>query len=311
MNYLPKSASLIGLLTLAAPAMAQDGADAGSAIRPAIGTEVFVSSDSDDTSVLRVAGDFDLRNDPDGSRLGVRVEKAWYDPLGRGTVERERVFLQMADRGGNVEWSARVGTDGDTIIGAASINDTSKFRKEAFIERDIVETPRGLDEGIYTTFIGAAVDLPADENNIFTVLGGVQEFTGDNVRLHLRGNYVHVVDSDLGISAQLRTRYFHSTVPGEFDYFSPEDYGQILPVVQVRRFVDGWQLLAAGGIGAQRSTGTDWQQSNFAQLRVVSPPDSNLTISGEAIYSQTPGNNAVVGSGYDYVQALVSLTLRL
>ncbi len=311
MTYPLKTATLIGLLTLAAPAAAQDNPEAQSAVGPAIGTEVFVSSDSDDTTVLRVAGDFDLRHAPDGSRLGIRVEKAWYDPLGRGTVERERVFLQVADRGDNLEWSARIGTDGDTIIGAASINDNAPFRKEAFVERDIVETPRGLEEGIYSTFLGAAIDLPADENNIFTVLGGVQEFTGDNVRLHLRANYVHVVDSDLGISAQLRTRYFHSTVPGEFDYFSPEDYAQILPVLQVRRFVDGWQFLAAGGIGAQRSTGTDWQQANFAQLRFVSPPQGDWTVSGEAIYSQTPGNNAVVGSGYDYFQALVSVNLRL
>lgn len=300
-------AGLLVLAMLAAPAMAQDSSEAA----PALGTEVFVSSDSDDTEVLRVAGDFDLRNAPEGSRLGVRVEKAWYDPLGQGRIARERVFLQAADGGGEIEWFARIGTDGDTVIGSASINDTKAFRKEAFIERDIVETPIGLERGLYSTFAGAAIDLPANEKNVFTLLAGVQEFTGENVRLHLRGNFVHVLDSETGLSAQLRARYFHSTVPGEFDYFSPEDYGQILPVIQVRRFINGWQLLAAGGIGAQRSTGTEWQQANHAQLRFVSPAQSDWSVSGEAIYSQTPGNGAVVGSSYDYFQMRLSIAYRL
>ena len=302
-----KHVSLLALAMAAAPVMAQEeDTSAG----PAVGTEVFVSTDSDDTTVLRVAGDFDLRNAPDGSRLGIRVEKAWYDPQGQGSISRERVFLQAADGKGDVEWSARVGTDGDTIIGSASINDTGDFRKEAFIERDIIETPQGLELGLYSTYVGAAIDLPADENNIFTVLAGVQEFTGENVRFHLRGNFVHVLDEELGLSAQLRTRYFHSTVPGEYDYFSPEDYGQILPVIQIRRFVNDWQLLAAGGIGAQRSTGTEWQQANFGQLRVISPSENDWYLSGEAIYSQTPGNSTITGSGYDYFQARFSLTRR-
>ena len=296
----------LAVSALAFPAHAQDDDAAG----PALGTEVFISSDSDETTVWRLATDLDLRNAPDGSRLGVRYERAWYDPLGQGTQGRDRFFLQAADGSGNVEWSARVGTDGDTIIGSASVNDNARFRKEAFIERDIVETPLGLERGIYSTFVGAAIDLPADENNIFTVLGGVQEFTGENMRFHLRGNYVHVVDKEVGLSAQLRTRYFHSTEPGEFDYFSPEDYVEILPVLQLRRFTGGWQLLAAGGIGAQKSTGTRWRQANFAQVRFVSPRRGPWSISGEAIYTQTPGNSAVVGSDYDYFQARFSLLRR-
>lgn len=302
--------SILTLAVLAAPAMAQEADTEADLSGPAIGTEVFVSTDSDDTTVWRVAGDFDLRNAPDGSRLGVRVEKAWYDPRGLGVVERERVFLQAADRSGDVNWSARVGTDGDTIIGAASINDNADFRKEAFIERDIVETPLGLEQGLYSTFLGAAIDLPADENNIFTVLAGVQEFTGENLRLHLRGNYVHVLDSDAGLSAQLRTRYFHNSVPREFDYFSPEEYVQVLPALQLRRFVNDWQFLAVGGIGVQRFTGSDWKQANYAEARIVSPTDHDWFGSAEAIYSQTPGTSTVTESGYDYFQARVTLTRR-
>ena len=299
-------AALPAAAALAAPLAAQEDAQNS----PAIGTEVFFSSDSDETTVWRLATDVDLRNSPNGSRLGVRYERAWYDPQGLGTQTRDRVFVHAADRGGETEWFARVGTDGDTIIGSASINDNARFRKEAFVERDIVVTPMGLDQGIYSTFAGAAIDLPVDDRNVFTVLGGVQEFTGDNVRLHARANYVHVVDSDAGLSAQLRTRYFHSTVPGEFDYFSPENYTQVLPVLQLRRFVEGWQLLAAGGVGIQKSTGTGWDQANYAEARFTSPERGKWSVSGQALYSQTPGNSAAAGSGYDYFQANFSLLRR-
>jgi hypothetical protein len=137
----------------------------------------------------------------------------------------------------------------------------SRFRKELFVEREIVETPLGISRGIYYTFAGAAIDLPADDRNIFTAFAGIQDFTGDNVRFHVRGSYVHVVKPEWGLSAQLRGRYFRSTAPGEFDYFSPRWYAEVLPVLQMRRFVSGWQLLGAAGYGAQRDSASKWRSS--------------------------------------------------
>lgn len=306
LNRVMSGLLLVTLSTIPSETMAEDNAASS-----AVGGEVFVSTDSDDTTVVRTALDFDLRNTADGDRLGIRLEKAWYDPLDLGAEERERVFLHAGKRNSDGwDWFARVGTDGDTVIGSASINDNSRFRKEAFIERDIVETPLGLERGIYSTFVGAAIDIPADERNNFTVVGGVQEFTGENVRLHLRGNYVHVVKPEWGLSAQVRGRFFHSTEPGEFDYYSPEYYAQVLPVIQMRRFVEGWQLLAAGGIGLQRDSETNWRQANFAQLRIVSPPQNGWSVFGEAIFSQTPANSTTVGEGYGYFQSQLSILRR-
>ena len=278
---------------------------------PALGGEVFASTDSDDTDILRTAIDFDLRNAGDDDRIGIRVEKAWYDPSGTGTRSRERVFGRYAGGSGNWNWSILAGTDGHTVIGSASIHDESPFRKELFIERDVVETPRGLDENIYSTFVGAAIDLPVDDRNIVTVLGGIQDFTGENLRLHARANYVHVVKPEWGLSLQLRGRYFRDSDPREFDYYSPRWYAQVLPVVQLRRFVGGWELLGAGGIGAQREAATDWRRSNFAQFRFQSPDtDRNWSTFGEVIYTDTPSNNGSVGTGYSYVQGRLGVMRR-
>lgn len=290
--------TLLALTTLATPVAAQELDSSAAA-----GAEVFYSSDSDDTEVVRAAIDLDISNRGEDRRYGIRLEKAWYDPSATGTRERERVFLRAADVSGDWNWSALVGTDGDTVIGSASVHDSSPWRKEAFVERDIVATPRGLEEGIYSTFAGAALDIPADDSNIFTVLGGVQEFTGDNVRLHARANFVHVVDKEFGLSAQLRTRYFHSSDPNEFDYYSPRYYVQALPVIQMRRFVERWELVGVVGVGAQRDANSDWKRSDFLNLRVRSPKnDENWQLHADLTYTNQPGDSAISGSDYSYFQ---------
>ncbi|HEX8263665.1 MAG TPA: hypothetical protein VF547_12410, partial [Allosphingosinicella sp.] len=203
-----------------APAEPAKVAQAEPRLPPAVVGDVFYSSDSDRSEVTRAAIELGLGDARDERSIGVRVERARYNPTGRGWESRDRVFLRGAAKLGHWQLRGRVGTDGDGVIGAVSLNDDSRFRKEFFVERDIVETRQGLDRGLYSTFAGAAVDLPVDDRNVFTALAGVQAFTGDNVRLHLRGSYIHVVEPKIGLSAQLRGRYFRSSRPGEFDYYS-------------------------------------------------------------------------------------------
>jgi hypothetical protein len=278
---------------------------------PAVVSDFFMSSDSDGTQVARAALELGV-GDPDDTRsLGIRYERAGYDVAGRrGWETRDRVFLRGAEKIGGWQLRARVGTDGDSLIGSASIADDSRFRKEVFVERDIVETRLGLERGLYSTFAGAAVDLPADDRNVFTALAGVQTFTGDNVRLHLRGSYIHVLQPKLGLSAQLRGRYFRNSDPREFDYYSPRWYAEVLPVVQMRRFVRGWELVGAGGLGLQRDSGTDWRGSRYLHARLKSPRISDWSLNGALTYTNTPSASGSPGSGYSYVQATLGLSKR-
>jgi hypothetical protein len=310
MGYQVKRALLAATLALGAavPAGAQDTptdavVDAGP--NHAVGADFFASTDADNTDVYRAGLNLDLHYRDQRDYLGLRVEKAWYRPLGLATVDKDRVFLRYADSTEKWGWNAQVGTDGDTIIGSAAIHDNAKFRKEFFIERDIVETPRGVNEGIYYTFVGAAIDLPVNDRNNFTVVAGAQEFTGKNVRLHARANYVHVLKPELGLSAQLRTRYFHSTEPREYDYYSPRWYAQILPVLQMRRYSGGWRYMVAGGVGAQRDAVSDWSASYYAAAEVTSPEvGRDWFLKASILYNNIPQNSGA----YDYGQATISLT---
>ncbi len=289
------------------PAPSRDRASS----RHAVGGEFFYSSDSDGTEVARAAADYDVRAASADRYLGVRVERAWYNPNARGWEKRDRIYLRAADRFGDWQLRARVGTDGHTVVGSVSLNDGARLRKEFFAERDIVETPQGLDRGIYSTFAGATVDVPIDERNVFTALAGLQAFTGDNVRLHLRGSFVHVLRPQWGLSAQLRGRYFHSSDPAEFDYYSPRWYGEVLPVVQMRRFVSGWELVGAAGLGLQRDSSSNWRSSRYAHANFrnqVSSSDWWLT--GDFTYTNTPSVSGTSNSGYSYVQFNAGMSRR-
>lgn len=278
---------------------------------PAAGIEMFASTDSDKTDVLKILGRALWKFDGQDNFQGIDIERAWYRPQGQYTREQTRVYLEAADGlSSNWRWRARVGTNGHTIIGSASLR-SSDWSKEFFLEREVVETPKGVDQGIYYTLGGASMDFAASENDRFNAMAGLQQFTGRNLRVHLRANYVHVTGARSGLSVQLRARYFHSTVPAEFDYYSPRDFFQIIPVVQLRRFDrSGWMYLIALGYGAQKATGSGWQGAKLADLRIESPVHSRKM---QAFVQLQYSNNSLNqgGGNYHYVSARAGLTARL
>lgn len=277
-------------------------------LKPAAGIEVFASTDAEHTDVVKVMGrallDFSGRD----QFVGVAFEKAWFTPLGQATKEEERVYLDAADKiSDKWLWQARVGTDGHTVLGSASLR-SADWKQSFFVEREIIETPQGLQKGIYYTFLGANFDLPLDDRNVVTTMVGIQKFSGKNERLHLRGSYIHVIQPEWGLSGQLRVRYFHSTTPNEFDYFSPRDYVQVLPVLQLRKFDKaGWMYQLSGGYGLQHATGTKWQGARFASFKVESPVKARaLNAFAEVQYT----NNSISGGlNYDYVMGRLGLTI--
>jgi hypothetical protein len=97
----------------------------------------------------------------------------------------------------------------------------------------------------------------------------------------------------------------HSTHPREFDYFSPRWYAEVLPVLQMRRFVSGWQLLGALGYGAQRDSESKWRSSSYANARFTSPSfQKDWALTGNVTYTSTP---VATGNTYGYFQVNMGL----
>lgn len=297
-------AALAGLGAFASAAQAETAPDPSG---PAVGVELFASTDSDDTDVVKLLGRASFLDKGPDHYAGIAVERAWFKPVGEQVRKDERIYADLAGGlGKGWLWKARLGTDGRSALGSVNIR-AKDWSKEVFLEREIVETPRGVDKGIYYTFVGGSHDFAVSSIDTLTATAALQSFTGENRRFHLRGSFVHVLKPRLGLSLQLRARYFHSTEPGEFDYYSPRNFVQLLPVVQMRRFTgSGWMLLGAAGFGAQKATSSGWTTARLAELRVESPRgERGFRAFGQIQYS----NNSLSGSGdYHYVMTRVGLT---
>ena len=272
----------------------------------ALGADVTYSTDADSTDVVRLGTNLDPVYQGPNHYLGIRLERIAYRPSGQHRTIDARAYIRAANKIGNWTYHATVGTNGDTILGSGSINDESRFRKELFVERDKVETPLGVTRPIYYTFGGAAIDLPLAPHTQLTLLGGLQDFTGHNVREHLRANFIQMLKENWGLTGQVRARYFRNSDPGEYDYYSPRDYVEILPLVQMRRFRGGWQYLAAAGWGGQHASGSNWRQSRYLDFKLSSPASRRgWIVNGEVVYSNTPISNR---NTYDYLRTSLGLT---
>lgn len=300
-----RAAALFALgLTLAASAAAAQ-ASAGAGAGQAVGVDVVTSADADNTDIAKYGLDYDWRYAGPDQRQGVRLEIARYTPLGQTTTQDLRAYYRFADKDRGWTWNGQLGTDGHTALAAFDAHDEGRFRQEYFLERDVVETPQGLRRRLYYTFGGGAVDVPVAASDNLNLLAAAQDFTGRNLRLHARATYVHVLKADWGLTGQLRVRAFTSSAPGEFDYFSPRWYAQVLPVLQLRRYRAGWRYTVAGGVGAQLQTGMGWRQARWVSAQVTSPPTrGGWAFDAAATYSNTP---VAAGYTYDYRQLSVGV----
>ncbi|MGY0561029.1 hypothetical protein ACW7G2_09980 [Luteimonas sp. A277] len=267
--------------------------------------EVFASDDADDTTVEKIALTAFSRYDDADHYLGLAVEQARFQPLGDRGWTDHRAYLRFADTHDDYKWSGRVGTDGSTVLGSIALVRDRAWRQEYFAERELLETRSGRD-GRYITFAGAAFDVPlGSSGQQLTVLAGLQDFPGDNLRTHLRAVYSLPLVEEWGLGMQVRARTFHNSEPREMDYFSPRRFDEVLPQLRLRRFHGGWMFSVSGGVGRQRDSDSDWRAARLAEVIVESPRWSNdWYLRTHLLYSNTPVGD---GSNYGYRQVHLQL----
>ncbi|NZA27763.1 hypothetical protein H0E84_15395 [Luteimonas sp. SJ-92] len=294
---------LLAALALAllphAPALAEDQF---TALRP----RVFASSDADGNETWKTSLGWDWTRTDREHWTGVDVEHARFSGDGWSHSE-QRAYLNAGGTFGTGEttddtwrWQARVGSNGDDLIGSASLHTEGPHRRELFVERDLLETRGGTELGRMSTFAGAAIDQPLGGRLSGTLLAGLQDFGDDNLRTHLRGNLVHALLPEQGISLQLRTRYYRNSEPYAGDYYSPEWYGEALGVLALRRVIGGYTWRAAAGIGRQRSADDDWKRARMVQVGLETPRWKQSWLRLDAGYSDTPVATSTGAGSYSY-----------
>ncbi|MEG3193683.1 hypothetical protein SNE32_15795, partial [Lysobacter sp. D1-1-M9] len=144
------AATLALALSIAPPPALADGA---------AHLSVFGSDDADDTSMLETGLTLDYRFEDVERYRGIKLERLDIRPLGGERWRDHRAYYRFADYNDHWLWNGQVGTDGDTVVGNANFVRGGRVRQEYFVERDVLETPRGV-EGLHHTFLGASFDLP-------------------------------------------------------------------------------------------------------------------------------------------------------
>ena len=272
----------------------------------------WASDDADGSRVAKAGISLDWRHDDDRHYQGLRVEQAWFDPAGGGAERRASAYLRFAGSSAGHpawRWKGRIGSDGHTWLGSASAVHDGARRLELFLEREVVETPLGLERGIHYTYGGAALDLPLGDDDMTVLLAGVQAFDGGNRRTHLRLRQVHVLSQAHGLSVQLRLRHARDSRPHSYDYYSPRWYARVLPVLQWRRFSGGWQFRVAAGAGRQADADNGWRNARRLEAGVTSPADRPWSFDASLVHTDEP-SGASGGGGYRYTQAMFTATRR-
>lgn len=272
------------------------------AIRP----EGFFSSDADGNEMRKSTLGWDWSRSDREHWMGAAVEHASFAG-DDWSHEEQRLYGRAAGTFGRGEvtestwrWQAKLGSNGHTALGSASLNTEGTNRREIFFERELLETRSGTERGQMYNVLGAAIDHSFGARWSGTALAGVQTFSDDNLRTHLRGNLVFVALPEFGISAQVRTRYFRDSEPYGGNYYSPEWYGQALGVLALRRIVHGYTWRAAVGLGRQRTADDDWKRARLVEAGVESPRWRQSWVRVIAGYTDTPVATSTGMGSYSY-----------
>lgn len=129
---------------------------------------------------------------------------------------------------------------------------------ELFATRDFVETATAIDNGLSYDFAGASLDYQWLPKWTTVGVAGLQNFSDGNQRRHLRGRLIFQPSLDLGLTTQLRYRWFDSSkrdVGGA--YFNPGTYDELMFALGWRQRIADWRTALTAGVGRQRIDGGD------------------------------------------------------
>lgn len=170
-----------------------------------------------------------------------------------------RLVARRTDRKTTDGWNAELGwlqqSSHDLLTLDSSYRHTfaGGSALEVFANRDVVETRTALNQGLYFNFAGASVDVPVSPRVTLVGLTGFQGFSDNNQRRHLRGRLIWQPSLDLGLTLQLRYRWFdNSQLDVGRAYFNPQRYQEGMLAIGWRQRMGDWRNAVTAGLGSQQ-----------------------------------------------------------
>lgn len=290
--------------------------DSEQRLRGAAG-EVMGTSDTDHFRSARLGGGALIRHESayDFVALGAMLTRYRQDDwsadrttLG-GTVRNvERATgAGLAATAGLSEAGGRVRA---VLDGSYNLRLTPGAGVEFIAQRDFVETRAGIDAGATSSFAAAALDYAATDRLTLIGLAGVQYYSDDNRRDHLRGRLIYSVLPEEGLSVQLRARGYDSTRPGGTLYFNPDTYREADAGLRLRRSLGEWRVLAAAGAGREKFDGPR-QPVGYFEARAERSFASNISILLTYAYDRSSASDNAAGASYRWQYFRAAFVLPL
>jgi len=178
-----------------------------------------------------------------------------------------------------------------------------------FANRDVVETRAALDRGVYFNFVGASVDVPVNDHLTLVGLVGQQAFSDDNQRRYLRARVIWQPSLDLGLTLQLRYRWFdNSKLDVGRAYFNPERYQEGMLAVGWRQRMGDWRHGLTAGLGTQQIAAEPFTPTQLLEFSSETQAE-RYALRLRAGYSRASGAAATNDPDYWYRYVMGELVL--
>ncbi|WP_422843677.1 hypothetical protein [Acidovorax sp. M2(2025)] len=124
------------------------------------------------------------------------------------------------------------------------------------LERDLVNSIRGIDSGTHFTALALVLDHAFSERFNVGIAAGTALFSNDNHRPMLRTRWNYSLDERYGLNAYVKTRNYHNTNPYRPEYFSPDRLQEASAGLSSRfEVAEAFVLSASIDTGRQRIDG--------------------------------------------------------
>jgi hypothetical protein len=122
------------------------------------------------------------------------------------------------------------------------------------VERNLVDSVRGIDAGLVFTSLALVADHAFNERFNVGLAGGSTWFSNDNRRPFLRTRWNASLYEPVGLNAYLKTRSYRNSNPYRAEYFSPERLNEVSLGLSTRLAVAGRAVLSAALDSGQQHT---------------------------------------------------------
>lgn len=252
--------AVLGLLVAASPAWAQFATGS-----------FFASHDSDDFDEVRITAGATADNGVGATTGAMHYSAPGWSANGALLVGTYKSFTAQEQIDASLG-AARI--DGRTFaVGGLDYlyTWTSGDALGLSLERNIVNSRGGIDDGITYNVLAAVGDYVFTPSFNVGVSAGTTLFSDDNRRPFLRTRWNLLLNDAYGLNAYLKTRSYRSSEPDRPQYYSPASLNEVSLGLSVRWRADARVVLSAWADGGMQYTRTGNQPIWSAFAGLASP----------------------------------------